>query len=88
MAELAGYKNIDKGTRRYRQMEDGDDLLPHREVLDRFRQAIPGRHWLAHGRHFPSRSGIQNLTPATAWRLGAELFDNLPLIAPLQSLEG
>ena len=40
VAALAGYKNIDKGVRRYRQIEDGDDLLPHREVLERFRQAL------------------------------------------------
>ncbi len=40
MAELAGYKNIDKGIRRYLQIEDGDDLLPHREVLERFRTAL------------------------------------------------
>ena len=40
IAQLAGYKNIDKGTRRYRQIEDGDDLLPHREVLERFRTAL------------------------------------------------
>ena len=40
IAQSAGYKNIDKGVRRYRQIEDGDDLLPHREVLERFRQAL------------------------------------------------
>ena len=40
VAQLAGYKNIDKGVRRYRQIEDGDDLLPHREVLERFRTAL------------------------------------------------
>ena len=40
IAQLAGYKNIDKGVRRYRQIEDGDDLLPHREVLERFRTAL------------------------------------------------
>ena len=40
VAALAGYRNIDKGVRRCRQIEDGDDLLPHREVLERFRQAL------------------------------------------------
>ena len=40
IAQLAGYKNIDKGVRRYRQIENGDDLLPHREVLERFRIAM------------------------------------------------
>lgn len=40
IAQLAGYKNIDKGVRRYRQIENGDDLLPHREVLERFRQTL------------------------------------------------
>lgn len=40
IAQLAGYKNIDKGVRRYRQIENGDDLLPHHEVLERFRQTL------------------------------------------------
>ena len=40
LAQLAGYKNIDKGIRRYRQIEDGRNLFPHREVLERFRQAL------------------------------------------------
>ncbi len=40
VAALAGYKNIDKGIRRYLQIEEGHNLFPHREVLTRFRQAL------------------------------------------------
>ncbi len=40
VAELAGYKNIDKGIRRYRQIEEGNNLFPHREVLERFRAVL------------------------------------------------
>ncbi len=40
VAHIAGYKNIDKGTRRYRQIENGNNLFPHREVLERFRTAL------------------------------------------------
>ena len=40
VAELAGYKNIDKGIRRYLQMEEGNNLFPHREVLERFRNVL------------------------------------------------
>ncbi len=40
IAQLAGYKNIDKGMRRYRQIENGNNLFPHREVLERFRTAL------------------------------------------------
>ena len=40
VAELAGYRNIDKGIRRYLQIEQGINLFPHREVLERFRQAL------------------------------------------------
>ena len=36
VAELAGYRNIHKGIRRYRQIEEGNNLFPHREVLERF----------------------------------------------------
>jgi len=40
VAQLAGYKNIDKGIRRYRQIENGNNLFPHREVLERFRTVL------------------------------------------------
>ena len=40
IAQLAGYKNIDKGMRRYRQIENGNNLFPHQEVLERFRTAL------------------------------------------------
>ena len=40
IAQLAGYKNIDKGIRRYLQIEEGHNLFPHQEVLERFRQAL------------------------------------------------
>lgn len=57
--------------------------VPDPKPIERFLAALPHRHWLAHGRHFPNRSGLGPIDPGLAWELGSELLDALPFVEGL-----
>jgi len=62
------------------------EFAADKKSVSQFIQAIPDRHWLAHGRYFESRSGIGSVTPEMGWRLGADLFETLPVVASLPGM--
>ena len=53
------------------------------EVIGAFKQLVMFRHWLAHGRYWVQKSGLQDVDPYEAWERGRALFDVLPGFSPL-----
>ena len=53
-------------------------ITGHRQAIGRLRSLVLFRHWLAHGRYWPDRSGVGNIDPFAAWQIGKEVFAVLP----------
>ncbi len=54
-----------------------------KKVIGAFKQLVMFRHWLAHGRYWVQKSGLQDVDPYDAWERGRALFDALPRFGPL-----
>ncbi len=52
------------------------------EPVGRFKQLVGHRHWLAHGRYWTDKSGI-NPDPYDAWTIGDNLLSKIPTIGSL-----
>jgi hypothetical protein len=50
----------------------------HRQTIGRLRSLVLFRHWLAHGRYWPDKSGLGTVDPFTAWEIGKRAFAILP----------
>ena len=55
----------------------------HSRVIGRLRSLVLFRHWLAHGRYWPDKSGLKNVDPFTAWQIGKGVLAVLPGLPPL-----
>lgn len=58
-------------------------IAGHRQAIGRLRSLVLFRHWLAHGRYWPDKSGLGNVNPFTTWQIGKEVFAVLPGLPPL-----
>jgi hypothetical protein len=91
-------KNKDRLSRKLRKLKPGrkqtnwitiEQILDvwqsetgHRRVICALKQLVLFRHWLAHGRYWNQKSGIDP-DPLDAWQVGRRVFDVLPDFAPL-----
>ena len=55
--------------------------LIRKDAISEFKQLLPHRHWLAHGRHFRRSTGIPNV-PGFAQQRARALFEELARMDP------
>jgi len=54
-----------------------------RQVIGKMKSLLLFRHWLAHGRYWTDKSGLGDVDPFDAWRIGRDVFAVLPGFRPL-----
>lgn len=59
------------------------EVVGKTEVVGAFRQLVMFRHWLAHGRYWVQKSGLDDIDPYEAWERGRALFALLPGFNPV-----
>ena len=52
-------------------------------LIGQLKQLIQFRHWLAHGRYWVQKSGLEKVDPLEAWTRGTAVFDSLPGFDPM-----
>jgi hypothetical protein len=77
------WKKSRHGDERWIHMEELLDVWKrtvagHGRTIGRLRSLVLFRHWLAHGRYWPDRSGLGKVDPFVAWQIGEKVFALLP----------
>jgi len=66
---------------RFEEILDGwKTLVGSAHVLGAFKQVVILRHWLAHGRYWPQKSGLNGIDPYEVWRRGDAALAAVPIL--------